>query len=155
MRTVIARPDAFQEIHLGPLGRFDIRAGKVAVFGKGDTKRRYVGVADVAGLVIALALEPDPPSVVEFGGSELLSRNEAIAVAERLTGHRMKRQRKPRSVARLGLRLLDRPNDALASVFGAGLHQDLVEADWDDAPLRTRGISARSASAWLEVQAKA
>jgi uncharacterized protein YbjT (DUF2867 family) len=53
MRTVIARPDAFQEIHLGPLGRFDIRAGKVAVFGKGDTKRRYVGVADVAGLVIA------------------------------------------------------------------------------------------------------
>ncbi len=35
MRRVAVRPDAFQEIHLAPIGRFDIQAGKVAVFGKG------------------------------------------------------------------------------------------------------------------------
>jgi hypothetical protein len=37
MRTVIVRSDAFQEIHLAPIGRFDIAAGKVSVIGKGDT----------------------------------------------------------------------------------------------------------------------
>ena len=61
MRTVIVRPDAFQEIHLGPIGRFDLQAGKVAIVGKGDTKRRWVAVEDVAQLVTALTLEPDPP----------------------------------------------------------------------------------------------
>ena len=53
MRTVIVRPDAFQEIHLGPIGRFDLQAGKVAIVGKGDTKRRWVAVEDVAQLVTA------------------------------------------------------------------------------------------------------
>ena len=35
LRTVVVRPDAFQEIHLAPIGRFDVGQGKVAVFGKG------------------------------------------------------------------------------------------------------------------------
>ena len=83
MRTVIARPDAFQDVHLAPLGRFDLKAGKVTVFGRGDTRRRWVGVDDVAELVVSLAVEADPPGVVEFGGPEALSRNEVIAVAER------------------------------------------------------------------------
>lgn len=140
-------------VHLAPLGRFDLKAGRVAVIGAGDTKRRWVGVDDVAQLVAELALEADPPEVLEFGGPEALSRNEAIAVAERLTGRRMKKQRTPRAVAKLGLRLLDRPNDALASILGTGLHLDLVEADWDDSPFRTRGITPRSATGWLEQQA--
>ena len=97
MRSVIARPDAFQDVHLAPLGRFDMKAGKVAVFGRGDNRRRWVGVDDVAELVVALALETDPPEVVEFGGPEALSRNEAIAVAERVTGRPMKVQRVPRA----------------------------------------------------------
>ena len=91
--------------------------------------------------------------MIEFGGPEALSRNEAIAVAERLTGSTLKRQRMPRVAARLGMRLLDRPNDAMASIFGAGLHQDLVKADWDDTPFRVRGMTPRSATDWLTQQA--
>jgi uncharacterized protein YbjT (DUF2867 family) len=154
MRSVIVRPDAFQEIHLGPIGRFDMASGKVAVFGRGDTKRPWVAVHDVARLVAAVALEEDPPGVLEFGGPERLTRNEAIAVAERLIGRTIKRQRMPRLAARLGVRLLDRRNDGLASIFGLGLHQDLVVGDWSDGPLRERGITPRSASSWLEQQAK-
>jgi hypothetical protein len=103
--------------------------------------------------VAALALEPDPPRLVEFGGPEALSRNEAIAIAERLTGRRLRVQRVPLLVARVGARLLDRPNDALASIFGTGLVQDLVNAHWDDAAFRERGLTPRSATAWLEEQA--
>jgi uncharacterized protein YbjT (DUF2867 family) len=154
MRSVIVRPDAFQDVHLAPLGRFDIARGKVAVFGKGDTKRRWVSIDDVAALVAAVAVEPDPPAMVEFGGPEALSRNEAIAIAEQMTGRSFKRQRLPRPVTRLGMRLLARPNDALASVFGAGLLQDLVASGWDDAPLRERGIDGKSASQFIREQAQ-
>jgi uncharacterized protein YbjT (DUF2867 family) len=154
MRATVVRPDAFQEIHLAPLGRFDIAKGKVAVFGKGDSKRRWVSTEDVAALIAAVAVEPDPPDVIEFGGPEKISRNEAIAAAERITGRKMKRQRMPRPVARLGLRILARPKPALASVFGAGLLQDTLEATWDDQPLQDRGIAPTSASEYLRRQAQ-
>lgn len=154
MRTVIVRPDGFQEIQLTATGRFDLERSKVAVIGRGDTKRRLVGTDDVAALVAAVSLEPDPPAMLEFGGPEAISRNEAIAVAEAATGRAIKRQRMPRGVARLAMRVLDRPNDALASVFGMGLHMDLVAAEWDDAPLRQRGIVARAASDFIREQAR-
>ena len=98
-------------------------------------------------------MEDDPPAVVEFGGPESMSRNEAAAVAERLTGRPMKVQRMPRAVARLGMRLLSRPNDALASVFGTGLLQDLAPATWDDEPLRERGIAPRSTTDHIAAEA--
>jgi uncharacterized protein YbjT (DUF2867 family) len=154
MRTVVLRPDAFQEVHLGPVGRFDMKAGKVALIGHGDTKRRFVSTADVAALVAAVTLEAEPGGVLEFGGPEALTRNEAIAVAERVTGRTMKVQHMPRPVARLGMRLLARPKDALASAFGAGLAQDLTEAHWDDKPLRDHGITPGSATEYIEEQAR-
>ena len=61
MRTVIVRPDGFQEIQLTAIGRFDLEHAKVAVIGRGDTKRRLVSTDDVAALVAAVALEPDLP----------------------------------------------------------------------------------------------
>ncbi len=154
MRETIVRPDAFQEVHLAPLGRFDMASGKVAVFGKGDTPRRWVSTDDVAALIADVAVDPGAPALIEFGGPEALSRNEAIAVAQRLTGRTMKRQAMPRFAARLGMRVMNRPNQALASIFGAGLLQDLVEPHWDDAPLRDRGIRPRSATEFLEEQAR-
>ncbi|WP_344212122.1 SDR family oxidoreductase [Kribbella sancticallisti] len=153
MRTVILRPDGFQEIHLGPRGRFDLAGRKVAIIGKGDSPRRLVSTDDVAALLATVVLEPDPPAVIEFGGPEALSRNEAVAVAEGLIGLSIKRQYMPRAAARIASRLLARPNDALASVFASGLAMDLVPADWDDAPLVRRGISPRSPTQYLEAQA--
>jgi uncharacterized protein YbjT (DUF2867 family) len=154
MRTVVVRPDAFQEIHLAPMGRFDMANGKVAVFGKGDSKRRWVSTENVAELIAAVAVEPDPPSVIVFGGPEKISRNQAIAEAERITGRKMKRQRMPLPVARLGTRILSRPKPALASVFGAGYLQDTLEATWDDQPLQDRGIVSIPATEYLRQQAR-
>jgi hypothetical protein len=45
-------------------------------------------------------------------------------------------------------------DDALATVFGASLHQYAVEATWNDAPLRQRGITPRLASNFLREQAR-
>jgi uncharacterized protein YbjT (DUF2867 family) len=154
MRAVVVRADAFQEIHLGPAARFDVAAGKVAVIGKGDSRRRWISTQDVAALVAALAVEPDPPGMVTVGGPEAISKNEAVAVVEAVTGRKMKVQHMPRAVARLAIRVLNKRNDALASAFGAGLLQDLRPADWDDAPLRERGIKPTQASAFLRDQAR-
>ena len=153
MRRVVVRPDAFQEVHLGPLGRFDVAAGSVAVFGKGDLQRRWVATDDVAALVAAVVSEADPPEVIEFGGPELLSRNEAVAAAERATGRSFTVRRIPLPVARLAMKLLRRPNDALASIFGTGVMMDQAVVTWDDTPLRERGITPRSATAWIQEQA--
>jgi hypothetical protein len=66
----------------------------------------------------------------------------------------MKVQHMPRPVARFAARLLDKRNDGLASVFGAGLLQDICSADWDDEPLRQRGIDPRPASDFLREEAR-
>ncbi|MCU1566211.1 MAG: NAD-dependent epimerase/dehydratase family protein [Pseudarthrobacter sp.] len=153
MQAVIARADAFQEVHLAPMARFDMARGKAAIVGKGNTKRRWVATEDVAALLCAVALEVDPPALIEFGGPEPLTKNEAVAFAQEITHRKMKVQRMPRPVARLLMRLFKRRNDALASVFGAGLHQDLNEATWDDEPLRQRGIEPRKATDFLREQA--
>ncbi|HEY3556499.1 MAG TPA: NAD(P)H-binding protein [Kribbella sp.] len=155
LRRVVVRPDAFQEIHLGPLGRFDLAHGKVGVIGSGAAKQRWVGTDDVAALVAAVAVEPDPPELIEFGGPEALSRNEAIAFAEELLQRKLKVQRMPAPVARLAIKLLNRPNEGLASAFGGGLLQSLHDATWTDEPLRSRGITPRPATAYLREQAAA
>ncbi len=152
MRAVVVRADAFQEIHLGPAGRFDVAAGRIAVIGKGDTPRRWISTQDVAALVAALAVEPDPPEMVTVGGPEAMSKNEAVALVESVTGRTMKVRHMPRVVARLAIRLLDNRNAALASAFGGGLLQDVRPADWDDGALRERGIAPTPASAFLREQ---
>lgn len=153
MLTVVIRPDAFQEIHLTPIGQFDLGRRRVGVLGRGDSPCRFVSREDVAALVAAVALEPEPPALIEFGGPEALSRQEAIRVAERVTGDAFKRRRLPRPVVRLAMRLLARPKPAVASILGTGLVMDLDPARWDDAPLRKRGIEPRSASDFIRQQA--
>jgi hypothetical protein len=74
-----------------------------------------------------VVVEDDPPDIVTFGGPEAISRNEAVAIAEQATGKTIKVQRMPRAAARLGMRLLNRPNPAMATIFGTGLMQDLLE----------------------------
>jgi len=155
MKVSIIRPDAFQDLHLVATGGFDLRAGKVAVIGKGATRTRWVSAEDVAALTAAVAVEPAPPPLIEFGGPESISRNEAIAVAERLVGRKMKRRGMPRFLARTAMRVLARPNPALASVFGLGLQMELSPQTWDDAPLRARGIEPRSATDFIGEQARA
>jgi uncharacterized protein YbjT (DUF2867 family) len=153
LQRVVIRSDAFQEIHFGAAARFDVAAGKVAIIGRGDSKRRWVSTGDIAALVASVAVEPDPPSLITVGGPEAITKNEAVTLVEQVTGRPMKVQHMPRPVARMAIRLLNKRNDALASVFGAGLLQDIRPADWDDQALRQRGITPTSASDYLREEA--
>lgn len=152
LHEVIVRPDAFQDVHLAPLGRFDVVGGKVEILGRGDSKRRWVACDDVAALVTALALEDDPPRLVEVGGPDPLSKNEAADLAQAIGGSGIKRRHLPRAAVRVSSRLLARKKPELATVFGLGLLMDLHETDADDAPLRERGIDPQPVAAHFRRQ---
>jgi uncharacterized protein YbjT (DUF2867 family) len=147
LREVIVRPDAFQDVHLAPLGRFDVVGGKVEILGRGNSRRRWVACDDVAALVAALAVEDDPPRLVEVGGPDALSKNEAADLAQAIGGGSIKRRHMPRVAARLGSRLLARKKPELATVFGLGVLMDLHETHADDVALRDRGIEPRPVAA--------
>jgi uncharacterized protein YbjT (DUF2867 family) len=149
LQEVIVRPDAFQDVHLAPLGRFDVVGGKVEILGRGDSKRRWVACDDIAALVTALALEEDPPRLVEVGGPDALSKNEAADLAQTIGGCDVKRRHMPRVAVRVGSRLMARKKPELATVFGLGLLMDLHETQVDDAPLRQRGIEPQPVAAHL------
>ena len=149
LQEVIVRPDAFQDVHLAPLGRFDVVGGKVEILGRGDSKRRWVACDDIAALVTALALEEDPPRLVEVGGPDALSKNEAADLAQTIGGSEIKRRHMPRVAVRVGSRLMARKKPELATVLGLGLLMDLHETHVDDAPLRQRGIEPQPVAAHL------
>ena len=150
MRTVIVRPDQFQEIWLSPVTQFDWPRGRVVVFGRGEARTRYVAVDNVAEAVAALALDADPPERVEFGGPDALSRHEAIAVFEQISGRAYRTPDVPRAVLTAGMRVLRRPRPHLASVMGLSYFADLADATWTDAPLKALGIAPRGVRAYAE-----
>jgi uncharacterized protein YbjT (DUF2867 family) len=152
MRSVVVQSDGFQEIHLGPVARFDVAGGSIAIIGKGDTAHRWIGTQDVAELVAAVTLEPDPPGVIAVGGPEAISKNQVVAIAEKITGRRMKVRHMPAPVARLAARMLAKRHDALSSILGLGLFQDVQPAACDDGALRERGIHPTSVSELLTAQ---
>jgi len=151
MREVIVRPDAFQEVWLGPQTQFDWRRGRVIVFGRGQARARYVAIDDAAAAVAAFAVADDPPRSVEFGGPQRVTRHEAVAIFERVTGRRIRTPHVPRAALRVGMRVLRRPRPELASVMGLSYFADLDDCTWTDAPLRAIGLRPRSVTAYAHL----
>ena len=149
MHEVIVRPDAYQEVQLSPLAGFDWTNRSVMIFGKGDAPAAYVAVDDVAEAVVRLAVAPDPPRLVEFGGPEAMTRNQAADALEQALGAPVRRRHVPRVALRLGTIALRPFKPALASIMGQALRADLVETAPSDAPLRQLGIEPRPVSAYI------
>ena len=155
IRSVLVRPDMFQEVWLTPETKFDWPAGKLTIFGRGNAKARYVATGDVAELVVRLTLADDPPELVEFGGPEAFTRNEVADLFEREVGRTMRRRHVPRAALRVGCSVLRRARPTLASVLGMALASDLVDASWTDAPLREAGIVPRSTTEYVRSAVRA
>ncbi|MCA1783489.1 MAG: SDR family oxidoreductase [Dermatophilaceae bacterium] len=150
MEAVMVRPDMFQEVWLAPLSGIEPAKGKALVYGKGETRQRYVASDDVAALVAHLVVASQVPSIVEFGGPEALTRNEVVAAFEEAEGKTLKTRHVPRAVLAVAGRLMSRPKPALASLMGMALHFDTHPSTWDDQPLREAGIDPRPATAYIK-----
>jgi NADH dehydrogenase len=155
MRSVIVRPDKFQEVWLSPATGIDPAHGKARIFGKGQTQEALVAEDDVAALVVAVATEPDPPAVVEFGGKELLTRVEVVDAVDAAFGVTMKRSHVPRAALRIGAAALARPKPEVASLMGMALFSDTHPIRWSAQHLIDRGIAPRTTTAYVQMLAGA
>lgn len=149
MRPVLVRPDMFQEVWLAPSSGIDPAAGKALVYGRGELPHRYVAIDDVAALCAHLAVAPNPPAVVEFGGPEALSRLQVVAAFEAATGRRLTVRHVPRVALSIGCRAVAGWKPETASLMGMALFFDTHPGTWDDAPLREIGIEPRPATAFI------
>ncbi|HYO41769.1 MAG TPA: NAD(P)H-binding protein [Candidatus Limnocylindrales bacterium] len=149
MREVVVRPDAFQEVWLGPAGGFDLAAGKVRIFGKGLTRRRHVAIDDVAEAVVRLSLADDPPRSIDLAGPEPMSASEAAVAYERAIGRPLKTSHVPRIVMRVGRTLLRPLKPEIASIMGMALASDLAATEVGDEGFRDLGVEPRPASAYI------
>lgn len=149
IREVIVRPDMFQEVWLTPLVSFNWPERKFTIFGKGDSAHRYLAVDDVAAGVVGWALADEPPRLVEFGGPEGLTRNQAVDVFEQALGVPVKRRHIPRPALAAGATLLRRIKPNLASVIGQSLLADQRPSQADDAPLGALGVQPIPASDFI------
>jgi uncharacterized protein YbjT (DUF2867 family) len=149
IREVIIRPDMFQEVWLTPLVGFNWPERKFTIFGKGDSAHRYVAVDDVAAGVVGWALADDPPRLVEFGGPEGLTRNQAVDLFEKAIGVPVRRRHVPRPALAAGATMLRRIKPNLASVIGQSLFADQRPSRADEAPLKALGVEPTPASAFI------
>jgi uncharacterized protein YbjT (DUF2867 family) len=150
LREVIVRPDMYQEVWLSPLVQFDWPNRSVTIFGRGNARNAYVAVDDVADAVVLWSQAADPPRLVEFGGPESLTRNQAADAFERALGERIKRRHVPRTALRIGSVVLSRVKPALASVMGQALAADRADSRVDDQPLRELGLTPRPVTRYIE-----
>ena len=155
LREVIVRPDMYQEVWLSPLVQFDWPNRSVTIFGKGESRHAYVAVDDVADAVVHWSQAEDAPRVVEFGGPEPLTRNQAADAFERALGEPIKRRHVPRAALRIGSTLMRPIKPALASVMGQSLAADQRDSPVDDEPLRAIGLDPRPASQYIEEAVRA
>ena len=96
LESAVLRPSFFMQVWLGPHLGFDVRQGKIRIFGDGSAPVSYVSSADVAAFAVAAATrEGALREVIDIGGPAPLSQLEAVATFERLTGRRLERQHVP------------------------------------------------------------
>ncbi len=88
---VVLQPSYFAEVWFSPVVGFDVAGGTVCVYGDGEAKVSYVAVDDVSS---AAARALDAPGVgrrtIPIGGPQAVSQLEAIALAERASGRRLR-----------------------------------------------------------------
>jgi NADH dehydrogenase len=150
MQVVLVRPDMFQEVWLAPMTGIDPIHAKAVIYGKGQMPEAYVAEDDVARLCAHVASVADPPTVVEFGGPESLSRMQVVAAFEAATGRTLKVRHIPDAALSIGHWALAWLKPEVASLMGMALFFDTHPGTWDDAPLREAGIEPRPATAFIQ-----
>lgn len=149
-RTVIVRPEAFQEVWLSPMVGVDLPHGTVRVFGKGKAHRAYVAVDDVAEAIVRLMVMDEPPEEAVIAGPEALSFDDIVVRWTELTGNPVKVSHVPRPMLAIGSTMLRPFKPSLSSTMGMALHADGRDGTGSAVTIRELGIEPRSVTAYLQ-----
>ena len=150
LREVIVRADMIQESHLSAMAGFDWPHGKVTIFGRGRTPNAYISNGDFAEAMVRLALADDSPRLVEVGGPEAITRDEAAARFSEAMGRPMRVRHVPRPVLWAGAHLLGPVQPLGALMMGSMLEFDTTDWHLNDRGLRALGIDPTPASRYIK-----
>ncbi len=117
MSFTIIQPVSFCEVWLGPAAGFDLRAGKVHLWGMGDKPVSWISVHDVARFAAAAA-EGGRFADIELplGGPDALSQREVVRMVEAMSGKRLTLTETPEDALQ---KQLDEARDPLEETYAA------------------------------------
>ncbi len=111
MGYTVVRSSFFMEYWLSPLIGFDYPNRRATIFGAGDNRITWITIADVAQAAALAATSPAARNeVIEIGGPEALSPNDALHIFETVLGARFEVQYVPEAALEAQLAGTDDPH---------------------------------------------
>lgn len=143
MSYSILRPTFFMEVWLGPHLGFDVKAGRVRIYGSGERPISWISYQDVAEFAVQSLSNPAARNAtVELGGPRALSSLEVVRIGEELTGRRFEIERIPEEALQAQKQAA---TDPLAKTF-AGLMLACAHGDVIDMEKTLRAFPVRLSS---------
>jgi len=149
--ATLRRPFWFSRLFLGAVGTMVERRGLALVPGSGRARHAFVALEDVAAFLVgAIGLPSARDTILEVGGPEVLSWDEAVAVFARVLGRPVRALHAPAGVFRLQQRLLQPVSAQASNLMGMNWLVATTDSAYQMASLsREFGISLTSVEQFL------
>jgi uncharacterized protein YbjT (DUF2867 family) len=136
MPFTILRPTAYYIPHATLIGDALLKHRKATIFGRGNNRRNFVAIADVAKLAVRVLSDPQVRNqVIEVGGPDNLTNNQVAELYARAAGIEPKLTHVPRAVLRLMAALVRPVQPGLSSVMTWALYSDTADETFDPTPM--------------------
>ena len=146
LNYTILRPGAYMELWVQLIGQPIRKQGKATIFGSGNNPINFVSVEDVARFVsIGLDDARTRNAVIEVGGPENLTMNQAAEIFERASGRQAKKHHIPLPVMRFMSILMQPINPTISRLICNGIYLDTANLSYDMADT-ARAFSIRLTS---------
>jgi len=149
--ATLRRPFWFSRLFLGAVGTLVERRGLALVPGSGRARHAFVALEDVAAFLVgAIGLPSARDTILEVGGPEVLSWDEAVAIFARVLGRPLRALHAPAGVFRLQQRLLQPVSAQASNLMGMNWLVATTDSAYQMASLsREFGISLTSMEQFL------
>jgi NADH dehydrogenase len=128
MGWTILQPSAFMEVHAGPLGGWDFAKHRARVLGSGRAPMCYVSLHDVAAIAASAVGDTHGANRdLHVTGPEPLTADQAVQIAEEVTGHPFKVQKAPVAVLKAASALLHPFHPGFSSLLAMAVSMEQGE----------------------------
>lgn len=143
----ILLPSYFAEIWFSPAVGFDIKNGKVRIYGDGKAKVSYVALADVAKATIASVSHARVRrKQLPIGGPTAISQLDAVALAEKATGKKLQVEfMSVDQIAEARRHIEDPLMASFLGLFDSLARGDEITGGWS----KTLGVTPQSMADWF------
>lgn len=152
--ATLRRPFWFSRLFLGAVGSMVEGHGIALVPGSGQARHAFVALEDVAAFLVgAIGLPSARDTVLEVGGPEVLSWDEAVAIFAQVLGRPVRPLHAPAGVFRMQQRLLQPWSAQASNLMGMNWLVAMTDTAYEMGALsREFGISLTSVEQFLRAK---